>query len=54
MGAKLSGERRMIHIDADSDHDIANARCFGIHLSENAAELLAVEQKIIGPAQVGM
>ena len=35
-------------------HDVADARGLGIHLGEDAAELSAVEQHIVGPAQVGM
>ena len=39
------GKARLIHVDADSHHDVANPGGFGIHLGENAADFLAA----VGP-----
>ncbi len=44
----------MVYIDPDAYHHVADACGLGIHLGQDAAELPAAQQDIVGPAQIGM
>jgi diaminopimelate decarboxylase len=40
-------------VEPDTHHHVAHARWLGVHLGEDAAELLAAQHQVVGPAQVG-
>ena len=44
----------MVHIDSDSNHDVANLRDLGIHFRQDAADFFPADQHIVRPLQIDL
>ena len=53
MSGEIGGHFRLVHVDADADDGVVDAIGLGVHLGEDAAEFLAADEQVVGPANVG-